>query len=901
MGTELKTKAKTIILKGEMLDAITLRTMKMLSDLVGVTLGPGGNPVLIERPGFSPLITKDGVTVAESVSLSNSTEHVISEAAKEACQRTNREAGDGPQPLYSKILTPKGFITMGDVRVGMDICGTNGTIQKVLGVFPKGEKEIYRIEFANGRIVECCGDHLWMVANVNTTPYGNIEIKTVSDLLKDYVSYNSEGGVRRKYYTPRSLVEFYTNSAEMPLDPYLVGVLLGDGSLSGTGSVELSLGMKKEHIIDKLILPEGFHTNSTYVEEKHSYRVKISGRDRHGNYIKDIITSLGLLGRRSDNKFIPKSYLYTSIANRKQLLHGLLDTDGYINTRGLFEFSSVSEELAKDMVDLCRSLGQTVTLSKIIRKEGMSYSMTPIYRVTQLKEDKCGDRIDKITATGTKTPMQCIKVSNPDNLYITNDYITTHNTTTAIVLAQAIVEEGMKFLKNNPTKSPQELCRELDATSNEMVELLKAGAKPIGTPEELLHVAMISSNSDEDVAKSVVEAIDLVGQDGTIITEDGSGRKTVVEMREGFPIQKGLNSLGAVQELFINRPEDQQCVFDLPYILLYDGDLNVAQDLGIPLQNLFVQMGDNIKPMVIVAHKFSPQVIQVISFNVKANRAAICLLETVATAQPNSKHHLLHDLAAFTGGTVFDPISKNLKSAKVEDLGVCEQSRIGRYQSVILGMNDSDAVKERMEVLKKQMEIAESDFDAEIIKERVSQLSGGIATIYVGGTSELEIREKKHRIEDTINSVRSAIEMGVVPGGGSALLALSLVLREKQTPAKSILASSFTVPFNRILSNSGVTQQDIINPGTVVQGSVTPNSNLMPTLLYDSLRHQLVEPFKAGIIDPVKVTISALNNAVSVSQLLMTLGGAVTIPRDIVEERQAELAAQAFAAQMSGT
>jgi chaperonin GroEL len=411
---------------------------------------------------------------------------------------------------------------------------------------------------------------------------------------------------------------------------------------------------------------------------------------------------------------------------------------------------------------------------------------------------------------------------------------------------------------------------------------------------------MISSNSDEDVAKSVVEAIGLVGDDGTIITEDGKERETKVEMREGFPIRKGLNTLGAVQELFINHPEDQECVFDTPYVLLYDGDVNLPQDLGVCLGNMFQKMGDDIKPVVVVAHKFSPQVIQVISFNVKQNRAAICLLETVATAQPNSKHHLLHDLAAFTGATVLDPLTKPLLKAVPDDLGACVQTRIGRYQSVFMGMNDEDAVKERIEVLKKQMEVAESDFDAEIIKERVSQLSGGIATIYVGGSSELEIREKKHRIEDTINAVRSAIELGVVPGGGTALLAVTPLLTKEQTPARSILSSAFTVPFTRIMSNSGISDSVIMESAMKVLKSV-PEGEAMPKLIYDSLKHEFSDPFVSGIIDPVKVTISALNNALSISKMLMTLGGAVVIPRDKEEEQQAEMAAQAFARQMEGT
>jgi chaperonin GroEL len=485
-------------------------------------------------------------------------------------------------------------------------------------------------------------------------------------------------------------------------------------------------------------------------------------------------------------------------------------------------------------------------------------------------------------------------------------------TTTAIVLAEALVRYGAQWIKENSNHSPQQVCRELNQMSEWLVDQLRARGRKIENNDDLLKVALVSSNFDDGIAKAVVEAIDMVGNDGTIITEEGARRDTYVEVQEGFPIQKGLRTFGPVQELFINNPADQECVLTKPLFLLYDGDLNDVLPIGGYLGSVFSELGSRkeIRPVVIVAHKFSPQVLRMCAANFQSGILMVPL-ETPASAQTNSRHHFLLDVAAFTGATVLDPITKTFESmtpdGKEENqtalipLGACSRARIGRDQTLLFDAleENKEVLKERVENLKVQMKNAESEYDSEIIKERIANLLGGIATIYVGGSSDLEIKEKKHRIEDAICATRSAIEEGILPGGGAMLtvLAWELQMALGLPLSKQILANALTEPFNRIAVNAGVNLSTIGEAKGSVVDSVVDG---VPTRVYDSLNHLLTEPYGAGIVDPVKVTISALRNALSIAQMLFTLGGAIVLPRDIVEERQGEMQAQNLAAQMQG-
>lgn len=473
-------------------------------------------------------------------------------------------------------------------------------------------------------------------------------------------------------------------------------------------------------------------------------------------------------------------------------------------------------------------------------------------------------------------------------------------TTTAIVLAEGMVRYGLDFLQKNPGKSPQQVCRDLNSMVNQIIDVLSEKALPVKTKEDLFKVAMVSSNFDPEIANAVVEAVDMVGEDGTIVAEEGNTRKTEVQIQEGFPVSKGLNHLGPAQEIFINNEQDQECVFDDPYVMLYDGELRTVQDLGLFFARVLEEMKDSgeVRPILLFAHKFSPQVVKLLSVNAQANTAVIVPVETPSTAQPHSKHHFLHDLASFSGASVFDGVTNTLSGGDLSGLGACGRARVGRYNSYLFDAVDENTVEERITVLKRQKENAESDYDAEIIKERIGNLLGGIATIFVGGSSDLEIKEKKHRIEDSINATRSAIEMGILPGGGATLLCVGQYLRSSTDNSVSeILTKSLVEPFYRISRNAGEMDKHIGDAAAEINSN---SQDGIPNLVYDCFKHDFVDPYEVGIVDPVKVTISALSNALSIAQMLMTIGGTIVIPRDRQEEQAAELAAQNFAQQMQG-
>jgi hypothetical protein len=427
---------------------VALNTISEVASIVSQTAGPRGNPIIIQRDGTefdgtpqAPHITKDGITVARSITYSDNLKETIRRSVEKASADTVQVAGDGPQPLTAKVLTPTGFVEMKDIQVGMKICGTDGSIQTVEGVFPKGKKQVAKVIFSDGREVECCLDHLWNV----TKDSGAKKILTTKEILHDGLIRNKANGEKQyKYFTPRTPVEFYENKAEMPLDPYLVGVLLGD--------------------------------------DKNYIRAKLHG-------VREKARSLGLCNRTSHTKFIPKSYLYASTKSREALLNGLIDTDGHINTRGLFEYSTVSNELAQDFLTLVRSLGIPVNYRLHSREnDPNSFSDVPIHRITQLKGHKYGDKIVDIKLTDEFQEMQCIKVSNRDHLYITDNFITTHNTTTTVILLDSIYKEGLKHVEqgNNGIK----LYNELMDLAQQCVEHVDSIKKDV-TVDSVRDVALI--------------------------------------------------------------------------------------------------------------------------------------------------------------------------------------------------------------------------------------------------------------------------------------------------------------------------------------------------------------------------------------------------------------------------
>jgi chaperonin GroEL len=889
---------RTSYLAKDLVASKVLEGIKDLADYVAITLGPAGRPVLIEKEPGKVLVTKDGVTTASYFESADPIKNLVATMAREVCERTVRKAGDGPQPLYSKVLTPRGFVQMGDLKIGDEVCGTNGTIQRVVGVFAKGEKEIFELEFANNQIVECSEDHLWTMTDSTNDP--KLVTLPVSELINKYERFGKDGYPSRRYYAPKTYVQFDENIAEMPLDPYLVGLLLGDGSLSGTGSIELSLGTKKEHVISKIHLPKGLHLSTAFVDQKNSFRVKINGATADGKSAASVVKSLGLLGTRSDTKFIPKSYLYSSLESRRQLFQGLVDTDGYVNKRGLIEFGSISKELAKDFVELGRSLGRTMSCTLHERKQDDgSYSNTPIYRINELKGYKFGDKLVRVSATGRTTEMMCIKVSNPDNLYITDNYIVTHNTTSAIVLAHALVESGQKFLAANPGYSPQLLARQLAKLfETEIKPSIIAYSKPLTgkdvsseeTARLVKYVATVSANHDEEIAQAVADAIDFVGEDGMVIAEEGAGLTTTVQHQEGFPARAGFHDLGgAATTLFVNRPATSDCILDGAYVAIYDGDILDTSVLIPLLQKVEGEKDEHgfaMKyPIVIVAHNFSPLVLKLLSYNFKKGILFCVPFMSSRNGQAAGKQAFLHDLAAYVSGTVFDPQDKTLQTAIPMQLGFVERAKIGQYDSVFFTEPDQQMVDERIKELKLQMETS-SEMDQEKYRYRISQLTGGVATVLAGGATQVEAKERLDRVHDAISAVRSALDSGVIPGGGSVLAKIGASLSGKEsTDPLSVFAKALQKPFTQILDNAGY----LVGDGTYSSylDQIGPSKDGTFQVI-NAISNQAVDWQESGIMDPTKVTLSALEAALSVAQLLMTLGG-ITVNQVSDGEKQIQV------------
>ena len=866
------------IITSEALQGPLKEGLDKIANIVKKTLGPGGRVIFLQRDGqaldgspLSPILTKDGVSVAMQCGDKNPEVDLVIQTVKNMCKRTNKDVGDGPQPLYSKVLTPKGFVSMKDLEVGSKICGTNETIQTVLGVFPKGQKDIVKVTFSDKRVVECCPEHLWTTNNGKTL--------TTKEMLKNFLKITPKQDKNFKYYVKPTVVSFNQNNSEMPLDPYLVGALLGDGSLSGTGSIELSLGFNKKHSIDKIKLPEGFDFTSTWIESKNYFRIKLKGQDKKGNSIYRILESLGLLGVKSETKFIPKSYLYSSVETRKALLQGLLDTDAHFNKRGLFEFSTISNELKDDFLILTRSLGLTCHYYLKEKKESEnSYSLTPIHRISQLKGFKKGLKIINMEVTGKQTEMQCIKVSNSDHLYITDDFVPTHNTTSSIILGQAIYHETIDKLDENFSLNPQLLKEALDLKVTKILEDLTKIAKPVDNYDDIKNVAKISANGDEQISAAIADAFQAVGAEGVVTVDEGSGSGVKVNVVDGYQFQKGAQ----LRDAFFNSKNMTHFEAEEPEegvrIVIYDGKLVTHTQILPILMKLAEASGaesDNkkIPPIVIMANEFSVDVIQWLIIQKQQIGFQVCCVEGPHVTHVRTGYY--DDLAVYTGGSRMGNGNRSLDNMNLDDVGLVKRVLIDKYKTTLYdGFGAEDEVLIRVDQLKEMKNQAESPYDAQVISDRIAILTHGIAKIEVGGFSDIEIKEKYDRVEDALNAARAAIEEGVVQGGGVALLKIATQLQreldseenkeEYSRFASQILINALQYPLRQILDNIGMElTQEMLD-------------KLQETgVVYDARHKKFCNYIEAGIIDPVKVTKAALQNAMSVAGLLITAGGAV--------------------------
>jgi len=469
-------------------------------------------------------------------------------------------------------------------------------------------------------------------------------------------------------------------------------------------------------------------------------------------------------------------------------------------------------------------------------------------------------------------------------------------TTTAIIVASALIQAGQQFLQENKKYNPQRLINELNHVyTSIIVSYLKEFAVPVTTQEQLKSVALISCNGDERIADAVITAILAAGDDGKVLIHEGDGDVIRVEHVDGFVVTSGLKDLGQIGPAFINDKAGQQVKMDAGYVFLYDGTLN---DLSIParIQDAVVDemgMSDG-KPIVVFAHSFADNVLDKFAKTTKGG-VTVLPVKTPRSGLPNGASMFLHDMAAYTGAFVYDPGTQE----QIDDngIGVFDSAIVNMYESFIMNTPDEAKIDERVEELKSFAAQAFGELDKQHLRASIAKLRGGVSSIIVGGSSELEVREKKDRVEDAVEAVRSAIAEGVIPGGATVMLKLAAILQTHSNRKESwgIFEKALQAPFIVLIQNCGEDVDQIIMR---VLPLITASPGL-PMAVFDAAEYKIVDPFKQGIIEPAKVCRVAIGNALSVAGLLTTLGGIVCSPSNPDLEAQLEMADRSFKNMMS--
>src|SRR5512146_929240 len=428
-------------------------------------------------------------------------------------------------------------------------------------------------------------------------------------------------------------------------------------------------------------------------------------------------------------------------------------------------------------------------------------------------------------------------------------------TTTATGLAQAICNEGFNYVAAG--MNPMDLKRGIDKAVIAVVEELKKISKPCTTSKEIAQVGAISANADEAIGKTIAEAMDKVGKEGVITVEDGKGLENELDLVEGMQFDRGY-----VSPYFINNPDRQVAVLEDPYILLHDKKISNIRDL-LPVLEQVAKAG---RPMVIVAEDVDGEALATLVVN---NLRGI--LKTTAVKAPgfgDRRKAMLEDIAILTGGTVIaEELGLKLENASLKDLGRAKRVEVAKEDTTIIdGAGEKAAIEARVKNIRKQIEEATSDYDKEKLQERVAKLAGGVAVIKVGAATEVEMKEKKARVEDALHATRAAVEEGIVPGGGVALLRARSAIKElkgdnaDQEAGIRIVQRALEEPLRQIVANTGEEPSVVVNK--VVEGKGNYGFNAQTGAYGD-----LVE---MGVIDPTKVTRFALQNAASVAALMLT-------------------------------
>ena len=432
-------------------------------------------------------------------------------------------------------------------------------------------------------------------------------------------------------------------------------------------------------------------------------------------------------------------------------------------------------------------------------------------------------------------------------------------TTTATVLTQAIFNDGLKMVTAGA--NPMDLKKGIDKAVEAVVDELKKMSKKISTSKEVEQIATISANNDSQIGSMIASAMDVVGKDGIITVEAAKGTETSVKTVEGMQFDRGYLS-----PFFVTNQEKMDADLESPYILLYEKKISSLKEI-LPVLEQTAQTG---KPLLIIAEDIEGEALA--SLVVNKMRGTLKVAAVKAPAFGDRRKEMLNDIAILTGGSVIsEELGMKLEDTTLDMLGSAEKVTIDKDTTTIInGGGTTEAIKARIDVIKAQIDKSTSDYDKEKLQERLSKLAGGVAILYIGASTETEMKEKKDRVDDALHATRAAVAEGIIPGGGVALLKASDVLintafhtnleNADQQLGANIIQSAIKSPFKTIISNAGGSPDVIINKVIELGGNFGYNARI----------DEYVDMIETGIIDPTKVTRLALENAASIAGLLLT-------------------------------
>jgi chaperonin GroEL len=444
-------------------------------------------------------------------------------------------------------------------------------------------------------------------------------------------------------------------------------------------------------------------------------------------------------------------------------------------------------------------------------------------------------------------------------------------TTTATIYAEAIYDEGLKNLAAGA--NAMELKRGIDMAVNAIVEALKKMTVPVKGKEQIAQVGTCAANQDREIGNKIAEAMDKVGKDGVITVEEGKGIETTVDLVEGMQFDKGY-----ISPYFVNKPESMEVALENPYVLVHEKKLSSVKDL-LPLLEKIARAG---KPLLVIAEDVEGEALATLVLNKLRGIIQSCAVK--APGFGDRRKAMLEDIAVLTGGTaVFEDLGVSLEKLDLSQLGRAKRVVVVKETCTLIeGAGDQAKVKGRIEAIKNEIELTTSDYDREKLEERLAKLSGGVAQINVGAATEVEMKEKKARVEDALHACRAAVEEGILPGGAVAVLrcdpaldAITKKARGDQKTGVDIVRRALRAPIKQIAENAGL-------DGSIVCQKVSEDSG---NFGYNALTEEYGDMIKMGVIVPLKVERIALQNAASVAGLLLTTDAVVSEIKEKEEEK----------------